>query len=166
MSRNKVDTTPHYEMLYIVSGKFTEEEEPQPVERVGELIKKFGGQETYSEVWKKKKFCYPINHENYGYYFLIEFDCDAENVISVDKEMRMSTDIVRHMIVTKPKLSKEEIAAQKHKEQTRVDAEIEAKKQEIEEAEKEEEKPKTKKVKDLTDLDDKLDKILDTDELL
>jgi small subunit ribosomal protein S6 len=166
MSRNKVDTTPHYEMLYIVSGKFTEEEAPKAVERVGELIKKQGAKETYSEVWKKKKFCYPINHENYGYYFLVEFDCDAESVQSIDKEMRMSTDIVRHMIVAKQKLSQEEIAAQKQKEQARVDEEIEAKKQEIKEAEKEEEKPKTKKVKDLTDLDDKLDKILDTDDLL
>ena len=166
MSRTKVDTIPHYEMLYIVSAKFTENEAPEAVKRVGELIKKFDGQETYSEVWKKKKFCYPINHENYGYYFLIEFDCDAEKVKSVDKEMRMSTDIVRHMIVAKAKLSNEEISAQKKKDQARVDQEIEDKKQEIEEAEKEEEKPKVKKAKDLTDLDDKLDKILDTDDLL
>ena len=166
MSRTKVDTTPHYEMLYIVSGKFTEEEAPKAVERVQELIKKFEGQETYSEVWKKKKFAYPINHENYGYYFLIEFDCDAEKVKSIDKEMRMSTDIVRHMIVAKPKLTQEEIEAQKQKEQALMDKEIEAKKQEIEEAEKEEEKQKTKKPTDLKDLDDKLDKILDTVDLL
>ena len=166
MSKVKADTIPHYEMLYIVNGKFTEEEAPQAVDKVKELIKRFDGQETYSEVWKKKKFAYPINHENYGYYFLIEFDCDAEKVKGIDKEMRLSTDIVRHMIVNKPKLTEAEITAQKQKEQALVDKEIEAKKQEIEEAEKQEEKPKTKKAVDLTDLDDKLDKILDTDDLL
>ena len=166
MSKVKNDTTPHYEMLYIVSAKFTEEEAPQAVERVEDLIKKHEGQKTYSEVWKKKKFAYPINHENYGYYFLVEFDSAAEKVEQIDKEMRLSTDIVRHMIVAKPKLSQAEIEAQKQKEQAILDKEIEAKKQEIEEAEKEEEKPKAKKTTDLKDLDDKLDKILDTDDLL
>lgn len=166
MSKVKADTIPHYEMLYIVNGKFTEEEAPAAVEKVKELIKRFEGQETYSEVWKKKKFAYPIDHQNYGYYFLIEFDCDAEKVKAIDKEMHLSTDIVRHMIVNKPKLTHEEIAAQKQKAQQRADQEIEAKKQELEEAEKKEEKPKTKKATDLTDLDDKLDKILDTDDLL
>jgi small subunit ribosomal protein S6 len=166
MSKSKNDTTPHYEMLYIVSNKFTEEEVPQVVDKVKDLIKRFEGKETYSEVWKKKKFAYPINHENYGYYFLIEFDCSADKVEGLDKEMRLSTDIVRHMIVAKPKLTVAEIEAQKQKDQERVDREIEAKKQEIEDAQKQEEKPKTKKATDLKDLDDKLDKILDTDDLL
>lgn len=80
MSRIKSSETPHYEMLYIVSNQFTEEEVKPINAKINKLIVDNGGAITYSEDWGKKKMHYPIKGFSFGYYFLIEFDVNGEQL--------------------------------------------------------------------------------------
>jgi small subunit ribosomal protein S6 len=163
MAKNKTSEIPHYELLFIVPNRFTEDEAKGHRDRIHKLIEDKGGQVTYSEVWGKKKFCYPVKHEHYGYYFLAEFNIAANLLDKVHTEIRMDSDILRHMIVSKAPRTLEEIEAEKKKQEAII-AEKVAKKAEEAEA-KLPPKEATRKISS-KELDDKLDKILETDDLL
>lgn len=180
MARNKSNVTPHYEMLYIISNKYTEEEIKPIMEKIAKTITDNEGEITFEESWGKKKLAYAIKHFNYGYYNLVEFNLPGKNLIEVDKIFRMSQEILRHQIITRPFRTPEEIEKEKADDKARRDSEVEGieeketekketkiKKTETKKKEKVE-KPKTSKEEkvDLEKLDEKLDKILETDDLL
>lgn len=113
MSRTKKTTLPHYELLYIISNKYTENELAPIAEKVNNLITKAKGEITYSEEWGKKKLAYSINHFNHGYYFLVEFDLPGSELKDVDTEIKHMTEVLRHQIVKKTKRTLEEIENEK-----------------------------------------------------
>ena len=164
MNENKPAGNSHYEMLYIISNQFTEEEVKPIVAKTKNLIVNNGGNITYSEEWGKKRLAYPIKNFGYGYYFLVEFDLGIDKLRKINKTLNMSSEILRHQIAAKAKRSAEEIKAEKDKtERKMVEKKIAEEKAE---EQKEEASKKEAKKLDLKDLDEKLDKILNTDDLL
>lgn len=164
MAKNKSDKIPHYEILFVVSNKFTEDEAEAINQEVKKNIEGKGGKITYSENWGKKKMAYPIQGFNHGYYHLYEFDIKGEKIEKLDQEFKMSRDIIRHMIVVKEFRTAEEIKEEKKKSLEKAVKQNE-KEEEVAENKKSEEKKDKDKV-NLEDLDEKLDKILETDDLL
>lgn len=170
MSKTNESRVPHYELLYIVSNKFTEDELKPIIEKVGAIIKDRGGKTTLTEEWGKKRLAYPVKNFSHAYYVLVEFDFEGEKIESIDRDLRMMSEILRHQIVSKrvktaediqkEKEISQKIAARKEKEAEKEVKEI----KEVKEGEKEEEKKKEKV--DIGELDKKLDKILETDDLL
>jgi small subunit ribosomal protein S6 len=110
MSKTKAAGTTHYEILFILPNKFTEDEAKKVMDKVGQLITTTGGQLTHNEFWGKKKLAYEIKHNAYGYYGLFEFDLEGKLLAAIDKNLRLSADILRHQIVVKKVKSAEEIA--------------------------------------------------------
>ena len=113
MSKTKKSEQNHYEMLFIIPNKFTEEEAKVQVAKVEELIASQGGAITYREYWGKKRLAYEIKHNHYGYYSLCEFDIDRAAIAKIDNDLRLSNDVLRHQVVVVPVLSDEERARQK-----------------------------------------------------
>jgi small subunit ribosomal protein S6 len=165
MSKTKSSVIPHYELLYIIANKYTEDEVKPIVENVNKIIGSAGGTITYSENWGKKKMCYPISHFGFGYYHLAEFDCPGVGMETINRSLRMSNEVLRHMIVAKPIKSELNIKKEKAISEKIANKAAEHLKQE-QEQEQEKELEKTKGKVNLIDLDEKLDKILDTDDLL
>lgn len=159
MSKVKSSEIPHYELLYLISNKFSEDELAPIAEKISSAIKNNGGNITYSEEWGKKRLAYPIAGFRHGYYNLVEFDLTGENLEKVDRVIRMMSEILRHQVVKKRVKTKEEIERDK-----KIAEKIAAKNIESDKEQKEKEKDKDKV--DLKDLDEKLDKILDTGDLL
>jgi small subunit ribosomal protein S6 len=196
MSKTKSEKTPHYEMIYIISNKYSEEELNKIIKKIDKLITDNSGKITYNENWGKKKLAYQIKGFKYGYYNLVEFDLKGEKLLKLNNSLRMETDIIRHQIVSCKLKTKQEIEKEKKKMEkiwlTKLKG-IEEQEQKTKKLEKKEEKKssniknkKTKKESEqkkdnqiekekkeaknkdikLEDLDKKLDKILDTDNLL
>ena len=94
--------TNHYELLYLVTANYTEDELVPIKEKTKELIKKFGGQITAEDSFGKKKLAYPIKKNNQGYYLIYEFDLAGENLRDLDKELTLTNEILRHLIAKKP----------------------------------------------------------------
>ena len=166
MSKNKSIKTPHYELLYIVSNKYTEDELKPIVEKANSIIRDQGGEITYSEDWGKRRLAYEIEHMNHGYYFLVEFDLTSKKIDEISNAMNMAQEILRFQIVSKEARTLEEIRHEKEMKEDLAKQEMIAKKEEKEKAEPKEVKQTEDKKVDLKDLDEKLDKILDTDDLL
>lgn len=189
MAKNKKDEIPHYELLFIVPNKFTIDELKPIIKKVKGIIIDNGGEITFSEEWGNKKLAYPIKHFTHGYYNLFEFDADSLKVAQINNIIKMDNDVIRHLLVSKTKRTLEEIKEEKKVEKERRDAsKIEKgdknekrkspskiKKADISPKEKvnikekkiteKTEKKDSKKV-NLEDLDEKLDKILETNDLL
>lgn len=161
MSKVKSSDIPHYELLYLISNKYSENEVKPIVEQVKKIIEAKGGKITASEDWGKKHLAYPIKSWRFGYYNLVEFDLAGQFVAEVNRALRLSNDILRHQIVAKKVKTIAEIDEEK-----RIAAKIAAQGLKEEKIAEEQEKTKDKSKVDLKDLDAKLDKILETDDLL
>ncbi len=111
----------HYELLAIISGKYAEPEAATLLHTLEETVKKYATVFHYSQNLERKKLAYPIAHHSYGTYVLIEFDCDAGILKSIDTEMRHTNEIIRYQIVRK-----EKIGAPKEKEPERKEQKISA----------------------------------------
>jgi len=142
----------HYELLYLVPAKFTDEEIEQAKNLVKELITKHGGNITLEDSLGKKKLAYPIKKILQGAYLLIEFDIEGENLKKFNEDLRLEPKILRHQVIKKAistpsfvDITKELIDAEPAK------------------VEKEEKKVEDKKKVKIEDLDKKLDEILEGD---
>jgi len=161
MSKTKSDQTPHYELLYLISNKYSEDEVKPIVEKVHSLIAASQGTITSKEDLGKKRLAYPIKGFRYGYYSLAEFDMAGINLAVLDRALRMMNEILRHQIVVKSIQTAEQIAKDK-----KIAEKIAEKNLKEEKAAEEKIKEQDKEKVDLKDLDEKLDKILETDDLL
>ncbi len=168
MSKIKKSEQNHYEMLFIIPNKFTEEEAKVQITKVEELISSQGGTITYREYWGKKRLAYEIKHNHYGYYSLCEFDIDRSAILKIDNDLRLSNDVLRHQIVVAAVLSNEERARQKS-----LSEKLAIKKEDVEKKAKttEEEAKKTPAVEEVktnssNELDEKMENILTAQDLL
>ena len=151
----------HYELLYIISAKLTEEEIEPVNKQVTDLIEKNEGKITLKEGLGKKKLAYPINHNFHGYYELLEFDLTQEKLAEVDNKIKLTNEILRHQIIKKKVKTEEDVAREKE-----IMEKIEQKREEKEKKEEvKKEEPAKEKLK-LEDLDKKLDEILDSDDII
>lgn len=168
MSKTKPSGPSHYEMLFIIPNRFTEEEAKTVSEKTEKMVADNGGQITRREYWGKKKLAYEIKHNGYGYYSLLEFDLEGSSLAKLNQTLKLSTDVLRHQIIAKRIKSSEEIARDE-KIQAKIDSKRAAEKSKAKEEEvKQTEKGKTKDDKrvELKDLDQKLEGILNADDLI
>ncbi|PIR93285.1 30S ribosomal protein S6 [Candidatus Falkowbacteria bacterium CG10_big_fil_rev_8_21_14_0_10_43_10] len=150
-----------YELVYLISNKFSENELEPITSSVLKLIKDNGGKIIQEENWGKKKLAYPIGQFFYAYYILVEFDLPGAGVEKLNKFLRLSEEIIRYLTVKKriktPKeIENEKRIAKKIAEQT----EEEKNKKPEKEINKTDSAKKDKRVS-MEELDEKLDKILD-----
>lgn len=113
MAKNKSSRLPRYELLYIVSNKFTAEETGPIAQKIEDLITTNGGTIVYREDWGKRRMSYPIKGFSFGYYRLLECDLAAEKISEIERFLRLSSDILRHQIVKRQPRTVEEILAAK-----------------------------------------------------
>jgi len=177
MSKTKSSDMPHYELLYLISNKFSETEVKPIMDKVNSLIISNQGKIAQSLGLGKKRLAYAIKGFRFGYYNLVEFDLPGAHLAKVDHALRMMSEILRQQIVLKPLKTEEQakqdkeialkIAARKLEEQKLVKEKVSTGSitpsgQSSQPGAKQTDKDKV----DLKDLDEKLDKILETDNLL
>ncbi len=90
-----------YELLYIISSSATEEQREGVIEKVKTLIEKNGGEIAGTDKWGMKKFAYPIDFKNEGFYVLVNFNANPEAVAVINNTMNITENIVRQMIIKK-----------------------------------------------------------------
>ena len=91
-------TTEKYEVLYVLNPNLTEEETQAIVEKFKTLIEQNGTVDEMEE-WGKRKLAYEINDLTDGDYTLINFHADPPQIAELDRVLRITDAVVRHMIV-------------------------------------------------------------------
>ena len=176
MSKTKKSGASHYEILFILPNKFTDDEAKTVYEKVEKLIANNGGEITHREYWGKKRLAYEIKHNAFGYYGLFEFNLEKTELSKVESSLRLSTDVLRHQIVAKRQKTAMEIAqAEAIRAKIGSKKAIAEKKAEDKKAEDQKESAKTKAEPQETpktmrsnfnDLDDKLEGIINAKDLI
>jgi small subunit ribosomal protein S6 len=93
-------TMNRYEIMFIIANALDDEKKAAIVETVKGIIED-GGEVTKADVIGTKRLAYPIQKKNEGYYVLIEFNAPAELPKELDRRLRISDDVVRHLIINK-----------------------------------------------------------------
>ncbi|MEG2571134.1 MAG: 30S ribosomal protein S6 [Clostridia bacterium] len=92
-----------YETIFIVDLSVGEE-------KVAELVAKFktlvenNATITNVDEWGKRRFAYPINDKNEGYYTLIEFECVPSFPAELDRVYKITEGLMRSIIICKDDL--------------------------------------------------------------
>ena len=91
-----------YEVLFVLASALAQDEESKnaAVETVKTIIAEGGSVTSVDEIGLKR-LAYPINKKNEGYYVLIEFDAPAELPKELDRRLKISDDVIRHIIINK-----------------------------------------------------------------
>ena len=88
-----------YEVLCLLSGNHSDDEIIPIKDKIREMIKKRGGLIVSEENFGKRKLAYPIKQIRAGFYILIEFDAETESIKKLDDDLRLSPEIMRHIVV-------------------------------------------------------------------
>jgi small subunit ribosomal protein S6 len=87
-----------YEVMYIV--KPAEEEAVEAVvAKFENLIKNNGGTIDKIDRWGKRRLAYEIKDFNEGVYFVVYFTAAASVVAELERVMKITDEILRHMVV-------------------------------------------------------------------
>ena len=87
-----------YEVMYIIDGDTEESKIEELISMVSSIIND-GGKEVKTDKWGMKRFAYPINYKNEGYYVLTSFEAEPGFPKELDRRLKIEEKIVRHMIV-------------------------------------------------------------------
>jgi len=89
----------NYETLYILKPDLEEEKKDALVAKFSEIITSNGGNVTKTDEWGKRKLAYPINYINDGYYVLTYFSADSELPAELERNFKISDDVIRYIVV-------------------------------------------------------------------
>ena len=88
-----------YESVIIFSPQLDEEALENAINRVQEVIKNGGGEIIKADRWGKRRLAYEIKDFTEGYYLLVETNAPSSAVQELDRVLRISDDVIRHMII-------------------------------------------------------------------
>lgn len=88
-----------YELLFFVAPTIDEETRAGVMKRIETTIAAGNGTVDNVDVWGKRKLAYEINGLTDGDYTLVDFHDDPQNIAELDRVLRITDAVVRHMIV-------------------------------------------------------------------
>jgi len=88
-----------YELMIITSGALDETAVTATLERFTTLIADQGGTVERVDHWGKRQFAYEIQHMNEGYYTVIDLQLSSEGLLELERQLRLTDDVVRHKVV-------------------------------------------------------------------
>lgn len=89
----------NYELLYILPAKYAETEIDGIRAKVAGMIEAAGGKVSRNESLGKIKLAYVIKKQQHGTYVLVHFGAEPSAIAVIDRQFRLSDEILRHMIV-------------------------------------------------------------------
>lgn len=88
-----------YELAVVVNAKIEDDARTATIEKVKELIARFGGNVTDVDEWGKKRLAYEIQKMKEGFYYFIHFESDSACPAEVEKRVRIMENVIRYLCV-------------------------------------------------------------------
>ena len=83
-----------YELALVVSANVEDEVRTATIEKVNELITRFGGTITDPGTSEKKKLAYDIQHMSEGFYSFIKFEAEATAPAEIESRIRIMDNLL------------------------------------------------------------------------
>ena len=91
----------NYELAYIAHPELDESTLTSLEERVAGWIDAAGGKVVKVDRWGKRRLAYDIQKQTDGYYFIFDVEMPADAGTVVERDLRLSEQILRFMITNK-----------------------------------------------------------------
>lgn len=90
-----------YEALYIVRPDLKDAEIQKITDRFKKVVEDKGGEVSKAEKWEKRKLAYEVAGLKEGNYILMDFTAPGDAISELNRLMRISDDVVRHLVTLK-----------------------------------------------------------------
>ena len=90
-----------YEVLYIIDAALDDAAKDALVERFSKLVTDNAGEVESVDKWGVRKFAYEMNFKNEGYYVLMNFSANPDLPAEMERQLRISDDVIRYLVVRK-----------------------------------------------------------------
>ncbi len=90
-----------YELLYIISCDAPEETREAIIKKFSDMVEKDGGKVESIEKIGMKKFAYPIQDKQEGFYVLMNFESSPTLPRQMEQQMALTEYFVRKMFIKK-----------------------------------------------------------------
>ena len=88
-----------YELTVVVNATVEDDVRAAVIEKVKELIARFGGTVTDVKEEGKKRLAYEIQKMREGYYYFIHFEADATAPAEIEARLRIMDNVLRFLCV-------------------------------------------------------------------
>lgn len=89
-----------YELMFILDPTLEESAKDDAIDFVKGVVAAEGDIKDV-DVWGKRKLAYPIQKHGEGFYVLVDFEAQTEAPREIDRRLKISDKVIRHMIINK-----------------------------------------------------------------
>ena len=94
----------NYEAMYILKPTLEDEAINAAVTRFEDVVKNGGGEIIKSDRWGKRRLAFEVNGVTEGYYVLMAFKSPSSASQELERILKISDDVVRHLVIKKDEL--------------------------------------------------------------
>lgn len=91
-----------YELLYFVAPTLEDDAKEAVSARIKSTIEEGEGKVDSVEDWGKRKLAYEIGELTDADYTLVNFHANEDQIAELDRVLRISDNVIRHMITSRP----------------------------------------------------------------
>jgi len=91
-----------YEVVLILEANLEESQVQAVLNRASETLTGGGATVERTEKWGKRRFAYPIDKKVEGYYALLQVTSEPAPIATLDRQLTLADEVVRHKIVRVP----------------------------------------------------------------
>ncbi|MFC2050773.1 30S ribosomal protein S6 [Chloroflexota bacterium] len=88
-----------YELVLIISPELVDDEMPEFITKLSELVDKVGGSVDEVNQWGRRKLAYPIKRSTEGNYVLAKVKMKPALTKELEANLRLSGKILRHLLI-------------------------------------------------------------------
>ncbi len=103
-----METKRLYECLYLIDPALAAGDWDGITGKIKAQIEKRGGEVVSLKKWDERQLAYQISDKTRGTYILVYFNCETAAVASIERDINLSEDIMRAMILRADFISSEE----------------------------------------------------------
>ncbi|RJG23719.1 30S ribosomal protein S6 [Paenibacillus thiaminolyticus] len=89
-----------YELMYIIRPDIEQEAVQAAVDKFQGVISNEGGEITKHDVMGKRRLAYEIKKFRDGIYVLVNFTAQPAVVAELERQMKISDEVIRHLVTT------------------------------------------------------------------
>ena len=101
----------NYELVFIVHPEVDDVGLTSVIDRVSSLVEREGGNVTKTDLWGLRRLAYPILKQREGYYVLMLCELGPQTVAALERSLRLTDHVMRHLVVRGEESSKAPVPA-------------------------------------------------------
>lgn len=93
-----MDDKKMYEIAYFLSSSIAEDNVPEHVQKVRDLLSKYDCEITKEELPKIRPLAYPIKREKTGYFGYLQFKAGPDKIKEINSALALTDFLLRHLV--------------------------------------------------------------------